>query len=232
MVLEAALRAQRRKLGANHADTTCTRNRLAATYERVGRPKNAVPLYEESVKFREAALGPDDPEILRYKTRLADAYESLGHWTEGETLRRDSLASRGRIDKDSSPRLAADLMQFGSNLIRQEKWAEAEPLLRECVAIQENVESDDWRTFNVRSMLGASLLGQGRCADAESLIVAGLDGMRIRSATIPPEHRLKTRAATDRVILLYESWGKNAKTDASKTKLGLRDLPANVLARP
>ena len=37
---------------------------------------------------------------------------------------------------------------------------EAEPFLRECLAIREKTQADDWKTFNTRSLLGGSLLGQ------------------------------------------------------------------------
>ena len=68
---------------------------------------------------------------------------------------------------------------------RQRKWAEAEAILRECLAIREKAQPDDWTTFNTRSQLGGSLMGQKKFAEAEPLILAGYEGMKAREAKIP-----------------------------------------------
>ena len=57
--------------------------------------------------------------------------------------------------------------QLGALLVRNGKWTEAEPVLRECLAIREKNQPDEWSTFNTRSQLGGSLLGQGKHAEAE-----------------------------------------------------------------
>ena len=45
-------------------------------------------------------------------------------------------------------------------------------LARECLALRQEQIPDDWRTLNARSMLGGSLLGQKKYADAEPLLLA------------------------------------------------------------
>ena len=77
------------------------------------------------------------------------------------------------------------MAQLGLNLIQQRKWAEAETVLRECLAIREKAQPDDWSTFNTRSLLGGSLLGQKKFAEAEPLILAGYEGMKAREDKIP-----------------------------------------------
>ena len=58
-------------------------------------------------------------------------------------------------------------------------------MLREGLAIREKVTSDDWRRFHTMSQLGEALLGQGRHAEAESLIVSGYEGMKARERGSP-----------------------------------------------
>ena len=58
------------------------------------------------------------------------------------------------------PRTAAAMASVGRGLLMQQKWADAEPVLRECLAVREKIQPDEWSTFNARSMLGGSLLGQ------------------------------------------------------------------------
>jgi hypothetical protein len=81
-------------------------------------------------------------------------------------------------------------------------------------------------------MLGEVMLGQKRYAEAEPLIVAGYEGMKARESEIPPPSRPLLPEAAARVIRFYEAWGKPEQAAEWKIKLGLRDLPADVFARP
>ena len=107
----------------------------------------------------------------------------------------------------------------GLSLVRQGKWAEAEAVLRECLAIREKVQPDEWTTFNTRSLLGGSLLGQKKYAEAEPLIVSGYEGMKARAARIPPPGRPRFTEAAERVVRLYEEWGQKDKAAEWRTKL-------------
>jgi hypothetical protein len=112
----------------------------------------------------------------------------------------------------------------GSNLIRQNKWTEAEPLLRSCLAIRRKAQADDWSTFHAESMLGGSLLGQKRFAEAEPSILSGYEGMKKREERIPTQAKAGLTEAARRVIQLYESWGK--PDEAAQWRLKL-ELPAD-----
>ena len=101
-----------------------------------------------------------------------------------------------------------------------------------CLAIREKAIPDDWSRFNAMSLLGGALLGQGQYAEAEPLIVAGYEGMKAREAQIPAPGKPRLAEAAERVVRLYEAWGKPEKAAAWKAKLGLADLPADVFARP
>src|SRR5262249_2464657 len=92
---------------------------------------------------------------------------------------------RKQLRRDT-PRLAARLSQVSLNLLRCAQHAEAETLLRECLAIREKIEPDAWTTFNARSLLGWSLLGQQKDAQAEPQRVRAYEGMKQRVAQIPP----------------------------------------------
>jgi hypothetical protein len=116
--------------------------------------------------------------------------------------------------------------------MKRAKWTEAEPLLPECLAIRARAAPDDWSRFNTMSLLGEALLGQGRYAEAEPLVVPGYEGMKAREAAISPQGRPRLFEAAERVVRLYEAWGKPGQATAWKSKLGLADLPADVFARP
>jgi hypothetical protein len=128
--------------------------------------------------------------------------------------------------------LAGDLAALGRDLLEQSRCSEAEPLLREALAIRVKATPDDWRRYNAMSLLGGVRLGQGRHAEAEPLIVDGYEGMKARAARIAVPDRPRLREAAERVVHLYEGWGRPDQAAAWKAKLELRDLPAEVFARP
>jgi hypothetical protein len=56
--------------------------------------------------------------------------------------------------------------------------------------------------------------------------------MKAREARIVVPDRARLREAAERVVRLYEDWGKPEQAAAWKAKLGMPDLPAEVFARP
>jgi eukaryotic-like serine/threonine-protein kinase len=82
------------------------------------------------------------------------------------------------------------------------------------------------------SLVGGALLGQGRYAEAEPLIVQGYEGMKARESRIIVPERLRLREAAGRVVRLCKEGNKPDQETAWKSKLGMPDLPAEVFARP
>jgi hypothetical protein len=169
---------------------------------------------------------------LIFTSSFASALERLGRWADAEPPRREVLARRRETTPAGGPLLAADLAQLGSNLLRQAKWSEAEPVLREGLAIRAKVRPDDWSRFNLMSQLGGALLGQGKYAEAEPLVVQGYEGIKARAAKVPTADKPRLPEAAERVVRLYEAWGRPEQAKAWKEKLGLADLPEDVFARP
>jgi eukaryotic-like serine/threonine-protein kinase len=194
--------------------------------------RQAVAIREQSLERCASKLGPDHPDTLKSRTGLINAYESLGRWADAEPRRRDALAVRRQTAKPDSPLLADELADLGHNLLTQNKASEAEPLLRECMAIRGQAAPDDLAHYDAMSLLGGALLGQGRYFEAEPLIVPGYEGMKERQAKIAGLDRSRLREAAERVVRMYEEWGKAEQATLWKAKLRMPDLPANVFARP
>jgi eukaryotic-like serine/threonine-protein kinase len=229
---EATLALCQAKLGPDHPDTLLTMNNLADSYHDLGRRAEALKLREATLALRQAKLGPDHPLTLASRNNLALAYESLGRLAEAEGLDRDTLARRRMTVPPDSPLLAHDLADLGRNLQMQSRWSEAEPIVRECLAIRQKAAPENWQRYDAMSLLGGALLGQGRFAEAEPLVVAGYEGMKAREARIDMPDRFRLSDAAERVVQLYEAWGKPDQAATWKTKLGMPDLPADVFARP
>jgi tetratricopeptide (TPR) repeat protein len=189
-------------------------------------------MHQATLEQRESKLGPDHHDTLNSRNNLAKAYEALGRWADAEALRRNTLARRRKAEKPDSPVLASDLAGLGGNLLNQERWSESESLLREELAIRGTASPDDWRRFAAMSRLAEALLGQGRHAEAEPLVVAGYEGMKARESRIAVPERSGLLDAAERVIRLYESWGQLEQATTWKAKVGMPDLPAEVFASP
>ena len=219
------------KLGPDYPDTLTSRNNLASAYRAAGRTAEAIRLDEETLRMREAKQGPDHPDTITNRNNLVGAYESLGCWADAETLRRENLDRRRKVNPPQDRLLSGDLASLGSNLLKQAKWAQAEPVLRECLTIREKAMPNDWSRFNAMSLLGESLLGQCKYAETEALVVQGYEGIKAREAKIPGPGKSRLPEAAERVIRLYEAWGKLEQAASWKARLGLAELPADVFAR-
>src|SRR5262249_44963450 len=128
--------------------------------------------------------------------------------------------------------IASLIAQLSSNLLKQSKWSEAESVLHECLRIRTEAVPDDWSRYNAMSLLGEAVLGQGRHAEAEPVVVVGYEGMKAREAKIPPQAGVRLSEAAARVPRLYEQWGRPDRAARWKVELGLADLPEDVFARP
>ena len=228
---EQTLRLRTAKLGPDHPRTLVSRQSLAVAYRTAGRTTEAIAIWEAMLPAARTSLGPGHPNTLTFTNSLATTYESLERW--GGSWNAAALRARRRRERQiiivmTGPAIAADLVALGSNLLQQREWTEAERVLRESLKIGEAKRPDDWSTFAARSLLGASLMGQQRYAEAEPLVVVGYDGLRAREAKLSAKSKRHLPEAAERVVKLYEAWGKKEKVTEWRNKLGLKtELPAN-----
>jgi tetratricopeptide (TPR) repeat protein len=218
-------------LGPVHPETLASRRYLGNVYRESGHWTEALALYRGAVERYAAALGPGHPEALEHRRNLAEAYEQLGRRVEAEPLLRENVVWR-RKTRDHGGGLPDDLTSLGLNLVVQAKWSDAESVWRECLAIREQSAPDDWSRFAAIDQLGGALLGQGKYAEAEPLILAGYEGLKARSAAIPASAGPWLSAAAIRVVRLYEAWGRSEHAARWRSRVGLADLPADVFALP
>jgi eukaryotic-like serine/threonine-protein kinase len=192
----------------------------------------AIAIWEKALPESRRVAGPEHPNTLSLMNRFATAQETLGRWAGAEVIRREVVALRRGSTPAGSPLLAGDLDGLARNLLVQARAREAELLLRESLPIREKALSKDWTRFNTMSLLGGAHLRQGRYAEAELLLIQGYERMKACEAKIPAPGKPRLPEAAERVIRLYEAWGKPEKAAAWKEKLGLADLPTEVFARP
>lgn len=186
------------------------REMLGLAYLALGDPAQAVKQYERAFALRQAMQGVNDPETAACRNQLAVAYRLAGRTAEGGRL----------FDRDpNSTAYASSLAVGGSMLLAQKHPVDAELKLRECLTIRQKIQPEEWTTFETRSLLGEALLDQDRFADAEPFLVSGFEGMKRRAGTIPPQGRPRLKKALERLVRLYESWGKEAEVTRWRKEL-------------
>jgi hypothetical protein len=120
----------------------------------------------------------------------------------------------------------ADSPEYDQNLrhsallyLQQNKPVEAESLLRECLAIRGKKQPGDWGTSSVKSTLGGALAGQNKYAEAEPLLLQGYEELKDREAKIPAHGKIRLVQALERLVQLYDAWGKKDKADEWRKKV-------------
>jgi hypothetical protein len=99
----------------------------------------------------------------------------------------------------------------------QRKFSKAEVLLREAMNGPGNQNTQIWDTIDRQSLLGASLLGQSKFAEAEPRLLSGYGGLRKQNPAIsvdsnPPE-------AGQRLVQIYTAWRKPDQAGKWRRKL-------------
>jgi eukaryotic-like serine/threonine-protein kinase len=187
--------AQKAAAATQRKDATML-DTLAAAHAEAGQFAKAVETEQEAMR-----LEPDDETKADFAARL-------NLYAAGQPYREPPFAV-----------LTVVHPQRIANLLRVQRFIEAESQAREYLALHENGLPDDWRTFNTRSLLGASLLGQKRYAEAEPLLLAGYEGLRHQQDTIPAIGKVGLKEAAQRLVQLYQETDRPDSAAQWKQKL-------------
>ena len=149
---------------------------LATLRDAQGRLDEAVQLHREVLEKRLSVLEDSNLGVARSRSALASSLHHRGKpedLLEAEGLFRTALESFLQ-SRDAGPEHASTWVvqrNLAELWISTGRPQEAEMLLRELTArAQQWGPADRWRAADVRSLLGASLMAQGRWGEAEPLI--------------------------------------------------------------
>jgi len=158
------------------------------------------------------------------EARLVDYLMARGDVAGAARVSWEDLASRllGSLIGEAAP--GESLIARSETLLREGRVEEAVSLLRGCLAIREKaLPPGSWLVADARSRLGAALAHGGRHAEAEVLLLEAQAAMS-EDRLCPAEYR---RQAIQRVVELYESWGKPDQAAEWRSRLeGVTEEPA------
>jgi len=233
---EETLRLMKAIFGGDHPNTLISMNNLAEGYRSAGKLDLALPLYEETLRLTKAKLGDDHPDTLINMNNLAVAYLDAKQEAKASRLFGEYFALQRKKQGPNVPAFATTLAVVSERLLKASQFANAEPYLRECLEIHLATQPTEWTTFNTQSMLGGSLFGQLKYAEAEPLLLAGYEGLRQRKDRIPAAATIRLSEALQRLVDLYTAWDKPEQAARWKSKLpeleGASATPADDGAEP
>jgi eukaryotic-like serine/threonine-protein kinase len=214
-------------LGAYHPDTIHTLDNLGQAYQAAGEMEKALAMFLraaaglEKLDFAHAEVGP-------IVGNLCDCLEQREQFDRADGWRQKWLAAVKRREGPDSASSATELAEQAEDMLRGGRYERAEPILRECVAILQKKQPEAWTTFRAQSLLGFALFGQQKYADAEPHLVEAFEGLKAREGQIPQFYaRLRVGEAGQRIVVLYEAWGK-----ADKAALWQARVPRPVAGEP
>jgi hypothetical protein len=119
----------------------------------------------------------------------------------------EALASAERLFGAQHLTTAQAMMTRGRLMVERGQAEDAEPLLRKCVQLHDRLDLTDeqhWSSAQARGTLGYCLLKQDRFDEAEPLLLGCFEVLQASKGTT----YTGTRSAQDRLVSLYEAWGK------------------------
>jgi hypothetical protein len=125
-----------------------------------------------------------------------------------ETLAAQLLAGRRQTLGAAHPDTVVAAAALALAYVSQGKFVQGEPLGREILEFNRKNQPDNWQRFRAETLLGASLSGQKKYAEAEPLLVEGYRGMLARKDRIDVPDWYHLDRARDWLVQLYQAWGK------------------------
>jgi eukaryotic-like serine/threonine-protein kinase len=219
---EEIVARKRDRLGENHPGTLLSIANLGRNYQVAGRNEDARPLLEKAYSY-----SGQFPELAFVEPHLAECLAVLGRKEEAAELLGSAIGEARNSLAPESPELAARLAQLGWFCVKIElpMLDKAESALRESLAIRERLFPDDWTTFNSRCVLGAALMKQGKLAEAETLLLAGYQGMQTRLTRI--QHDVRQSRVVESLTYLVELYTALDKPDEARKWQQLLDAAKN-----
>jgi hypothetical protein len=104
------------------------------------------------------------------------------------------------------------------NFLQQQRYRDVEKLLADFIVPRRKDAVDTWYRYNTASLLGAALSAEKKYDEAEKLLLDGYKGLSDRQAATDLNALEQSR---QRIIQLYQSWGKPERAEEWRTRLAV-----------
>jgi tetratricopeptide (TPR) repeat protein len=209
----------RRKLGPDLPNTIAAEEELAILNEHAGNLPKAEQLYKDTLERQTRVLGPTHPETLTTLSDLAYFYETHNRYAEAIPLEIHGKELSLKANGPEHRTTVAFGSTLGKDYLALHQYQKAEAEIRPALAVLVKTTPDNWKRYNLESMLGGALTGQKKYAEAEPLLISGYEGMKQREGKMPGAAKPFIKEDGERVTQLYIAWSKPAKAAEWRSKL-------------
>ncbi len=200
-----------RVIGKEDSFTLVAMDNLSGVYLEEGKYAQAEALYSQTLEIRRRVSGPDHFDTATDFYGLATTYEHEGKYAQAEAAFRQSLEIYRRLSGPDKPYTVRTMIGLAGVYVSLGKFSEGETLARDAVKIEEQNPPDNWRRFYAEILLGASLAGEKKYAEAEPILLDGYQGSVAQKDRISTELLDVLDRAPDWIVRLYTDWGKPEK---------------------
>jgi tetratricopeptide (TPR) repeat protein len=214
-LLREALAISQRTFGELNLNTARMHHNLGWVLCKEGAYIEAEPHLRTAVVNIPKTYGPTYRGARLAVSNLAHNLNGLGDARAAESTARQALALYRQAPADRM--VATTLIALSQALVAQRRQEEAAPHLREALDTVERHPQVrfPWFKGEIQSTLGSVLAAQGKPAEAETLLLAGYEGLRDLPSTPP----LRLRAALERLVSFYVANGRSADAVAWRNRL-------------
>lgn len=217
--------ARRRILGPEHPETLDVLNNLGTAIRAGGRYSEAEHVFREVEEIRTRVLGPDHPATLASLHGLAWAYQYQGRFAEAEPIWARLLDMRRRVMSARHPDTLTGWMMLALVRLQQKRFADAESTSRELLTAYQESAPDNWRRIYTQAILGASLARERKYEEAEPILTSAYDSLVEKRDSMLAEFRPSIADWGERIVAMYQSWGRAEKAAEWREKAGNSDTP-------
>lgn len=198
-------------LGERHPDVADSMHNLAYLHYDKGDLDEAVALGQDVLDMQREVLGNRHPETAQTLNALAIWSMEDGEPQTAESLLREAIEINMEVHGDDHPDLADSLTLLASCLVEQKEFTEAYEHASTARRIYMSaLPEGHWYTAVAASTEGAALAGLRRYNEAEALLVDSYSLLSNDVNAIPAF----VEEAGERLVALYEIWGKPEKAAA------------------
>ena len=222
-LFRSALSGAKQRLGMSHPKTQLYTRNLLAMYQEINKLDAAEPLLRDLAEVQQQKSKADSfdyaqaliPLGVNLIAQRKDAEGTVTLEAAGEILKRDEKAG------PASATYASFLTQWAEELLKTQQFEAAEAKFREELTIRQKLSPEGWTVFRVQSLIGASLTGQKKFADAEQLLLSGYAGLSAAESAkkIPAVAKSRPTKALQQLIDLYIAWDKPEQAAEWQKKL-------------
>ncbi len=203
-----SLDMRRALLGEDHPHVAISLNNIALAVYGRGDLEGAEALHRDALELRRRIFGDVHPAVAESLNNLASVLYMQGDLAAAEPIFRQVVELDGKLLGENHPDRANSIGNLGMLLYKMERYEEAEAQLRDAVTrLERAVEPEHWLLGVNRSNHGAALTRLGRYEEAEAELRVAHS---VLAAALGTEHT-RTVGAVERLVELYDSWGRPAE---------------------